>query len=258
MVLAALLSACSRAPAAAAPSPLPSATRTSTPTASSTPTAAATPTPPATPDPYREYTIEYLRSRSYGGGQVAEDQQTGTNSAFTRYLIHYPSDGLMIFGFMDVPNSDGPHPVVVAIHGYVDPAIYQTFDYTTHYADALASAGYLVLHPNLRGYAPSDSGDKLFRVGMAIDVLNLIAIVQSEGGRPGSLETADPSRIGLWGHSMGGGIATRVITVNGDINKVKLCLTLSEAKVSRKRSHRPSPSNRRLVSDSVDIGILGI
>jgi dienelactone hydrolase len=31
----------------------------------------------------------------------------------------------------------------------IDPAIYNTLDYTTLYADALASAGYIVLHPNL-------------------------------------------------------------------------------------------------------------
>jgi dipeptidyl aminopeptidase/acylaminoacyl peptidase len=154
-------------------------------------------------------------------------QKNGSNSAFTRYLIHYPSDGLSIFGFMDAPNSDGPHPVIIALHGYIDPAKFQTLDYTTHYADALASAGYLVLHPNLRGYAPSDSGDNLFRVGMAIDVLNLIAIVQSTGGKPGSLETADPARIGLWGHSTGGGVATRVITVDSDIKAAVLYAPMS-------------------------------
>ena len=45
----------------------------------------------------------------------------------------------MIYGFMNVPNADGPHPVIIALHGYIDPAIYQTLDYTTRYADALAT-----------------------------------------------------------------------------------------------------------------------
>jgi dienelactone hydrolase len=227
IALALLLSACgtATAPPTLTPPASPTSTRTVTPRA--TATTAATPTPSPTPDPYRKYTIEYLRSRSYGGGQVAVYEKTGSNSAFTRYLIRYPSDGLSIFGFMDVPNSGGPHPVIIAIHGYIDPGIYQTLDYTTHYADALASAGYLVLHPNLRDYPPSDSGDNLFRVGMAIDVLNLIAIVESSGGTPGSLETADPTRIGVWGHSMGGGVATRVITVNTDIKAAVLYAPMS-------------------------------
>ena len=94
------------------------------------------------------------------------------------------------------------------MHGYIDPAVYNTFDYTTRYADALAGAGYIVLHPNLRGYQPSDNGENLFRVGMAIDVLNLIALVQSQSGGDDPLKNANPNAIGLWGHSMGGGITT--------------------------------------------------
>jgi dipeptidyl aminopeptidase/acylaminoacyl peptidase len=104
--------------------------------------------------------------------------------------------------------------VVIALHGYIDPTIYSTLDYTTGNADALARAGFLVIHPNLRGYPPSEDGENLFRVGMAIDVLNLIAIVDAQGGRAGPLEPARPDSIGLWGHSMGGGITSRVIAVH--------------------------------------------
>jgi dipeptidyl aminopeptidase/acylaminoacyl peptidase len=79
-----------------------------------------------------------------------------------------------------------------------------------------------VIHPNLRGYAPSDDGDNLFRVGMTSDVLNLIAIVKVQAGQPGPLERADPDLIGIWGHSMGGGISTRVITVSPDVRAALL------------------------------------
>jgi dipeptidyl aminopeptidase/acylaminoacyl peptidase len=57
---------------------------------------------------------------------------------------------------------------------------------------------------------------------MAIDVLNLIALVRAQAGQPGPLEQADGSRIGLWGHSMGGGISTRVMTVAPDVDAVLL------------------------------------
>jgi pimeloyl-ACP methyl ester carboxylesterase len=57
---------------------------------------------------------------------------------------------------------------------------------------------------------------------MAIDVMNLIALVKQQGGQPGPLELADPQAIGLWGHSMGGGISTRVITVNPDVRAAVL------------------------------------
>jgi dipeptidyl aminopeptidase/acylaminoacyl peptidase len=192
---------------------------------------ASTPTPlptiSPTPDPYFNWSIDYLRSRAYGGGQIEFLEVMLQALYFTRYLIRYPSDGLNIYGFADIPTSEGPHPVIIALHGYIDPAIYNTLDYTTHYADAIASAGYIVLHPNLRGYAPSDDGENFFRVGMAIDVLNLIALVQSQSGGTDLLRTALPDRIGLWGHSMGGGITTRVLTVTDDVKAAVLYAAMS-------------------------------
>ena len=147
--------------------------------------------------------------------------------SFTRYLVSYPSDGLDIYGFMNLPHGDGPFPVVIAVHGYIDPTAYDTLDYTTRYADAFARAGFLVLHPNLRGYAPSDIGENLFRVGMAADVLNLAEIVRETGTRDGALEGADPQRIGLWGHSMGGGISLRAVVVDPQLKAAVLYGSMS-------------------------------
>jgi len=193
-------------------------------TASLEPTSTSTPTISPTPDPYFAYSIDYLNSRNYGGGELAVEEVLSVNSYFTRTLVAYPSDGLTIFGFMDTPTHPAAPkmPVVIALHGYIDPGIYTTLDYTTHYADALARENFLVIHPNLRGYAPSDDGDNLFRVGMAIDVLNLIALVKENAGKPGPLEHANPQAIGIWGHSMGGGISTRVITVSPDVRAAVL------------------------------------
>lgn len=204
-----------------------SSTATASPTLTPAPSLTLAPTatlaPSATPDPYQALTISALVARSYGGGQVQNDEVMAVNGYFTRTLITYPSDGLKIYGFMDVPRrGKPPYPVIIAIHGYIDPSIYQTLDYTTHYADALARAGFLVLHPNLRDYPPSDSGNNLFRVGMAEDILNLIAIVKETGGQPGALQLANPDRIGMWGHSMGGGITLRVITVSSDVRAAVL------------------------------------
>lgn len=180
-----------------------------------------------TPDPYFAWSIDYLRSRTYGGGQIEFQGVMGHTPGFTRYQIRYPSDGLNIYGFANIPNDNDKHPVIIALHGYIDPAVYNTLDYTTRYADALTHAGYIVLHPNLRGYAPSDNGENLFRVGMAIDVLNLIALLQAQSGGTGPLQTASPDRIGLWGHSMGGGIATRVLTVTDNVKATVLYAPMS-------------------------------
>jgi uncharacterized protein len=232
-VLSLILSACA-GPAPISPTPAPTATELSSATPSptqtliatpsptitvrpnSTPTATSTPTttPTATPDPYAGQTIADLSARKYGGGEISIKQNWGFSGTFTRYEITYPSDGLTIYGFADIPTGEGPFPVIVMLHGYIDPAKYDTIDYTTQYADALARVGYIVLHPNLRGWLPSDSGPaERFRVGTAVDVLNLLAITRAQAGKSGLLEHANADAVGLWGHSMGGGISVRVLTV---------------------------------------------
>ena len=222
-----LLASC--APALQSGTSIPVFTETPLVTETPVPTSVFTPTPKftSTPDLYYLYTNKYLNARLYEGGEIEFLEILEQNVFFTRYLIRYPSDGLNIYGFANIPNDEGPHAVIIALHGYIDPAVYYTLDYTTHYADALANAGYIVLHPNLRGYPPSDDGENLFRVGMAIDVLNLIALVKTQSGGDDPLRTADPDRIGLWGHSMGGGISTRVLTVSDDVDAAVLYAAMS-------------------------------
>ncbi len=203
------------------PSPTLTPVKTS-PAGSSTPmpTATARPTPTSTPDPYADLTIEALRQRPYGGGSIHLERTLTVTPAFTRTLFTYPSDGLTIYGFMDIPRGKGPFPVVIVLHGYVDPARYQTLAYTTRYADALARAGFLVLHPNYRNHPPSDTGPNMFRVGYAVDVLNLIALLPTP-------PVARADAVGLFGHSMGGGIALRVLVVNPKIRAAVLYGSMS-------------------------------
>lgn len=187
----------------------------------------STPTTIATIAPYEQYTIDGLRKRTYGGGNVEVLEVMEDKDSFTRYLIRYPSDGLMIHGFANVPKGEGPFPIIIVIHGYVNAAGYQTLDYTADAADKLTEAGYIVVHPNLRNYPPSDMGDNLFRVGMAIDVLNLIALIKSEALPAEMSATASIDQIGLWGHSLGGNVVLRVLTVSSDIKAAVLYASLS-------------------------------
>lgn len=245
----AVVEAASTPPATAPPPDTPtapavgtiSAPETFTPQAPPTVAVVETATPPATPsatataDPYAGLTIADLRARSYGGGALQAEETIHVTDAFTRTLVSYESDGLTVYGFLNVPFGEGPFPVALVLHGYIPPRQYGTIGYTTRYADYLARAGYLVLHPNYRNHPPSDEtaafaaglpeGD--FRIGYAVDVLNLIAIVQQQGGRPGPLLQADAEQLHLLGHSMGGGIAIRVITVNPDIDAAVLYGSMS-------------------------------
>lgn len=209
--------------------PVSTATTRPSSTAARTATPSATPSPTisATPDPYEPFSIAGLSQRAYGGGELQIYERWQANAAFERAYFEYPSDGLRVHGFMNIPSGPGPHPVVMVLHGYIDPSVYTIQTYTTRYADALARSGYFVLHPNYRSYPPSDVGPNPFRAGYAVDVLNLLEIVREQAARPGPLEAADADRIGLLGHSMGGGIAIRTMVVDQEIDAVVLYGSMS-------------------------------
>ena len=158
-----------------------------------------------------------LISRNYGGGVLEDAGNLNGTNGFTRKLFRYRSEGLDLYGFINIPDGDGPFPVVVMAHGYIDPAEFSTLDYSVRYSDALTESGYIAIHPNLRGYSPSEDGDNLLGIGDVVDVLNLIALVRQQAGSEGLLKTADAERIGVWGHSMGGAIVTRVLIADSDI-----------------------------------------
>src|SRR5690554_3439673 len=79
------------------------ATNTPAPSLTPTPQNTATPSPSPTVDRYAGLRIPYLAAREYGGGEIEVVQTLAENSYFTRLLIRYPSDGLTIYGFMNVP-----------------------------------------------------------------------------------------------------------------------------------------------------------
>lgn len=188
-----------------------------------------TPTPQPTPTlaPFEQYTLDHLRQRAYGGGRLEVVQKLTENEAFTSYSIRYPSEGLTIYGFMNVPKGPGPFPVIVSIHGYAPYGKYDPFNPGLDSADVLAANQFIVIHPGLRNHPPSDRGENLLRVGMALDVMNLIALLKARDALPPELGSANTDRIGLWGMSMGGEIGLRVITISPDIHAAVLYSPLS-------------------------------
>ena len=190
------------------------------------------PTLTALPDGASLYSLEALASREYGQGELTIEYPWQNGKEFTRYYITYNSDGLIIHGFVNIPKGKGPFPVVIALHGYIPASEYKTLDYSTRYADAIAQNGYIVLHPNMRNFPPSDSPGRRvhdFQAGYTIDVLNLLAHIRKEAGQKGSLfENADFSRMGIWGHSLGGGVALRVTNLVPEIKAAVLYGAVSQ------------------------------
>ena len=186
-----------------------------------------TPLPTQTLAPYEQYTIDYLSRRSYGGGSMEVVEKLEESDLFTSYSIRYPSDGLTIYGLMTVPKGNGPFPVIVSVHGYAPQGKYDVFNTTYDFVDFFAENGFIVIHPGLRNHPPSDNGENLLRVGMTIDVMNLIALIKAPAALPVELANANTNLLGLWGTSMGGEIALRVITLSPDIKATVLYSPLS-------------------------------
>ncbi|GAA6756609.1 alpha/beta fold hydrolase [Thermus thalpophilus] len=168
-------------------------------------------------------TLPELRARTYGEGGFRVERVLEEGARFTRVQFSHLSDGLRVHGFANLPKGQGPFPVVVVLHGYVEPSRYRLLAYTTRYADWLAQEGFLVLHPNYRGHPPSEGAPAQgLRHAYAVDVLNLLAEV-----RRGAFPQADASRIALFGHSMGGGIAQVVSLVDPKLKGVVLYGSMS-------------------------------
>ena len=157
-----------------------------------------------------------LAQQTYDGGPLTVQQLLSRSTGFTRSLFRFDSGGLTEYGFADVPEGNGPFPVIVMVHGYTDAASYRTTTYTTRYADDLARHGFLVLHPDLRGHGRSQGqADPPFLAGYAVDVLNLIGSVRAHAGQ-GVLTKASPGPVGLWGHSDGGNVVIRSLEIKPD------------------------------------------
>ena len=172
------------------------------------------------------YTIEGLREHDFQSGKIhIRSTIDDENQFYASYLIDYPSDGLTITGVMQIPVGEGPFPVIIMNHGFFARSVYHSGDGTNRASPYLAEHGYITIASDYRSWGESDIGESFFYSGLVIDVINLINAIPS-------LKQADPNRIGIWGHSMGGGVTMKVLTILGsqDVNaktKIKAAVLYS-------------------------------
>lgn len=198
------------------------------PASAAAPTRSQPSSPVATPTPEDEggigevepfngeaLTIEYLRRQSYPAQSLVIKKTLTPGSNYNRYIASYISEGLRIDGLLTVPRGVKPTtgwPVIIFNHGYIPPEVYRSTERYVAYVDAFARNGYIVFRPDYRGHADSE-GEARGAYGYpdyTIDVLNAVAAMKN-------YPDADPNRIGMWGHSMGGYITLRAMVVDPDI-----------------------------------------
>ncbi len=186
------------------------------------------PLPGAEDFPGFEFTIEALRRRLPQGGNFRLGDLLAETRAYKKHAIIYASGDLTISGVMNVPKENPPpggFPVLVLNHGLIHPSVYVSGRGSKREQDFFARNGYVTIHPDYRGLASSDPDPASrhdFYVGYSKDVVNLVdAVFKAD------LDFIDERRIGVWGHSMGGGIAARVMTLEPRVRAYVLFAPIS-------------------------------
>jgi dipeptidyl aminopeptidase/acylaminoacyl peptidase len=160
---------------------------------------------------------------------------------------------MALTGVMNVPSGPVPaggFPVLILNHGLIYPDIYFSGRGSKREQDFFARHGYVTIHPDYRGYSsitpvaadvspdmapqtaviawpfygkhPAFSAHHDFYEGYTADVLALIDALKKQ--KPAIM---DISRIGMWGHSMGGGIAERLMVRTHDVRAYVLFAAIS-------------------------------
>lgn len=159
--------------------------------------------------------IEYLRKKDYPGSDITIEQTLSPAGSYNQYIASYKSEGLKIYGLLTVPIGEKPatgFPVIIFNHGYISPSEYRTTERYESYVDYFARNDYIVFKSDYRGHGNSE-GEVRGEYGnhdYTIDVLNALSSIKK-------YKDADPKRIGMWGHSMGGGITLRSMVISKDI-----------------------------------------
>jgi dipeptidyl aminopeptidase/acylaminoacyl peptidase len=156
--------------------------------------------------------LDWLASRTLNGSDLTLGRVLADEPTYTRYYVTYRSGSLRISGIMNIPKGRGPFPLLILNHGFIPPRIYTNGRGLKREQDYFARRGYAVLHSDYRNHADSDKdtlNDLRWRVGYVEDILNAIDAVKKS-----DLKSIDKDKIGMLGHSMGGGITMQVLVTH--------------------------------------------
>lgn len=163
--------------------------------------------------------ISEMRKKSYPGSDITIEQELPAHANYRQYIASYKSEGLKIYALLTVPSGNKPKngwPAILFNHGYIPPTVYRTTERYVAYVDAFARNNYIVFKPDYRGNGNSEGQPEgaYYSPAYATDDLNALSSIKR-------YKDANPQKIGIWGHSMGGNITLRDMVVNAmDIKAV--------------------------------------
>jgi uncharacterized protein len=155
------------------------------------------------------------RQTEYPSSAITIEETLDPGANYYRYIAWYESEGLKIYGLLTIPFGEMPPtgwPAIVFNHGYINPEVYRSTERYIAYVDSLARSGYIVYRIDYRGHDRSegDASGAYGNPGYLVDVLNAVSALQA-------FPQADPQRIGMWGHSMGGFLTLRAMVISPSI-----------------------------------------
>ena len=193
---------------------MPTATSTATPspTPTQTPPPTYTPTPTPTPTPTHPLMIDVMRQQTYPGSEIVIEQELDPGSNYDRYHRLLPVRWIQDLCLVDRASRARSRRAAGRSWSLTTatfpPEQYRTTERYVAYVDAFARNGYIVFRSDYRGHGSSE-GEATGSYGSpdyTVDVLNAVAAIKA-------YPDADPERIGMWGHSMGGSITLRAMVV---------------------------------------------
>lgn len=193
---------------------LPTITDTPSPTLPATATSTPTLTPSPTPTPH-PMSISAMRAGDYPGSEIVIERELTAAYNHRRYYAYYLSEGYKIYGLLTVPSDEMPPggwPAIVFNHGYIPPDVYKTTERYVAYVNRLAQSGYIVFRIDYRGHDQSEgeANGAYGNSGYMVDVLNAVSSLQR-------FPQANPDKIGMWGHSMGGYLTLRAMVITDQV-----------------------------------------
>ena len=179
------------------------------------------------------------------------------------------ANGRELLGVVQAPEQPGPRPTVVVCHGFKG---FMDWGFFPFLGELLTERGFAVIRFNFTGSGmrPGDvlvtDAEAFRRATFSQDVIDLTKVLEALGEDIGE-GLVDPQRIGLFGHSRGGGIATLAAAQESWRGKIRALvtwaavstfdrLTLDEKKIWRRRGFVPVVNSRTGQQLTVDAMVL--
>ena len=170
-----------------------------------------------------KYSFESLRKNPPPAGTFSTVKEVADEEEYMSFLAYLDTPDGKVSGLLNVPKVvAGKRPFILLLRGYVDREIYETGIGSQRIGEELAKKGFITFSPDFLGYARSDKAsdnpmEERFQAYST--TLTALASVENLNNTLATLSdiyvTADPERVGIWGHSNGGHIALSTLAITG-------------------------------------------